>query len=252
MATVLKIVQRPYLPAAGSDRALPFYDPLVKLLGADKARAVLIDQAALQPGNRVLDIGCGTGTLAAQLKRSFPSIDVTGLDPDPLALNRARQKASRNGVTVQFDQGYADELPYPDSSYDRVFSSFMFHHLPAKARENALREVRRVLKPGGSLHLLDFSTSHSHGLLAHLFHAREKLKDNSDERLIDEKRWVRAGEPNRRRLTLCGHFPYRVLPSHKNLDRRYLSPELLIRMSTTRRRKKQFFVIAWRIFAHPK
>ena len=185
MTNVQKAVPRPYLPAAGSDRALPFYDPLVKLLGADKARAVLIQQAALQPGYRVLDVGSGTGTLATQLKLSSPSVEVTGLDPDPLALNRARQKASRNRVTVQFDQGYADELPYDDRSYDRVFSSFMLHHLPAESKINALREIRRVLKPGGSLHLLDFSqNSHIHGLLAHLFHRNQQLKDNSDQRIV--------------------------------------------------------------------
>lgn len=190
---------RPYLPAAGSDRALPFYDPLVKLLGADKARAVLITQADPQPGYRVLDVGSGTGTLARQLKQSFPLVEVTGLDPDPLALNRARQKASRNRVNVQFDQGYADELPYRDGSYDRVFSSFMFHHLPAESRAKTLREIRRVLKPGGRLHLLDFSQgSHSHSL-SHLFHRNKQLRDNSDQRIIsmmDE-----AGFETARKLT---------------------------------------------------
>ncbi len=200
MRDVQKAVPRPYLPAAGSDRALPFYDPLVKLLGADKARAVLIQQAAIQPNHRVLDVGCGTGTLATRLKRSYPVVEVTGLDPDPLALNRARQKASKNRASIQFDQGYADELPYPDSSYDRVFSSFMFHHLPPEARPKALREIRRVLKPGGSLHLVDFSHHpHSHGFRAHLFHGNKRLKDNSDLKIVSMMNEVGFG--NARKLS---------------------------------------------------
>ena len=185
MTNIPKALQRPYLPAAGSDRALPFYDPLVKLFGADKARTVLINQAALQSGYRVLDVGSGTGTLAAQLKQAFPAIEVVGLDPDPLALGRARRKVSASRVTVQFDQGFADGLPYTDASFDRVFSPFMFHHLPAEARPKALREIQRVLKPGGSLHLLDFAQRpHSHGVLMHLFHAGDRLKHNSEQKIV--------------------------------------------------------------------
>ena len=77
---------RTYLPATGNHWALPLYDPLVKLLGADRARAVLLEQAVLRPGHRVLDIGCGTGTLAVSIKRQHPNVDVVGLDPDPTAL----------------------------------------------------------------------------------------------------------------------------------------------------------------------
>lgn len=80
---------RTYFPAAGHDWSLPFYDPIVKLLGGDKALRVLIDQAALQPGHRVLDIGCGTGTLAVFIKREHPDVVTIGIDPDPKALARA-------------------------------------------------------------------------------------------------------------------------------------------------------------------
>jgi len=75
--------QRTYLPAAGRGWALPLYDPLVKLLGGDAARKVLIEQAALSPGLRILDIGCGTGTMAVMIKRLHPNVSVVGLDPDP-------------------------------------------------------------------------------------------------------------------------------------------------------------------------
>lgn len=176
---------RTYLPAAGRDWALPLYDPIVKLLGADKTRRVLLEQAAVRPRDRILDIGCGTGTFATLIKRSHPDVHVVGLDPDPRALARARRKAERAALAIRFDQGYSDELPYSDGSFDRVFSSFMFHHLQADQREKTLREVRRVLARGGSFHLLDFETpeAQAHGLLGRL-HSSQHLKDNSESRIL--------------------------------------------------------------------
>jgi len=175
-----------YLPAAGHDWMLPLYDPIVKLLGGDAARKTLLDQAVLRPGHRVLDLGCGTGTLVTLIKRLHPDVDVCGLDPDPKALARARRKAARAAVSIQFDQGFAEELPYPEASFDRVFSSFMFHHLGQDDKEQALHAVRRVLKPGGSLHLLDFGgpESSANGFLARLLHSSHHLRDNSEGRIL--------------------------------------------------------------------
>ncbi len=202
-------VQKTYLPAAGRDWALPLYDPLVKLLGADKVRRTLLDQAALQPGHCVLDIGCGTGTLAVLITQLYPRVEVVGLDPDPKALARARGKAQRARASVRFDQGFSDEWPYPDASFDRVFSSFMFHHLPTDVRERTLREVRRVLAPGGSLRLVDLEPSDSKTLVArHL--GSDHLKENSESRLLGLMQ--RAGFTAPRRLTggamLLGILPF--------------------------------------------
>jgi ubiquinone/menaquinone biosynthesis C-methylase UbiE len=151
------MAERPYLPAAGRDSLLWLYDPLTRLFGADKVFRSFLDQAELQPDHAVLDIGCGTGTLAVLLKRLHPTIEVKGLDPDPKALARATRKAARKGVTVRFDRGFADELPYADATFDRVFSSMMFHHVPRADRPTVLAEVRRVLKPEGTLEFLDIS-----------------------------------------------------------------------------------------------
>jgi ubiquinone/menaquinone biosynthesis C-methylase UbiE len=204
-------VQRTYLPAAGRDWALPLYDPLVKLLGADKVRRTLLDQAALQPGHRALDVGCGTGTLAVLIKQLYPAVEVVGLDPDPKALARAMRKAAKARVSVGFDQGFSDQLPYPPESFDRVFSSFMFHHLPVDVREKTLREVRRVLAPGGSLHFVDFEGSQSQGLLARHF-ASHHLKENSESRLLGLMRQAGFTGPMRIRggTILLGilHFGY--------------------------------------------
>src|SRR5215472_5684342 len=119
-----------YLPAAGRDFLLPLYDPLVKLLGADRSRKKLFQQASVRPDHRVLDIGCGTGTFAIAVKTWMPTVDIVGLDPDPKALARSRRKADRARLSIRFDEGFANILPYAERSFDRVFSSLMFHHVP--------------------------------------------------------------------------------------------------------------------------
>jgi ubiquinone/menaquinone biosynthesis C-methylase UbiE len=204
--------QRTYIPAAGRDWALPLYDPIVKLFGGDHARKALLDQSAIQTGYRVLDIGCGTGSLVALIKRLHPDVDVVGLDPDPKALARARRKTEQTKALIQLDQGFSDDLPYPDASFDRVFSSFMLHHLQAGEREKTLREVRRVLKSGGSLHLLDFAglESSENGFLARLFHSSHSMKDNSDSRIIALMSQAGLANPRLigRRAILFGQIAY--------------------------------------------
>ena len=171
--------QRDFLPAAGHDLFLPVYDPLVSLMGFDRARQGLITAANVQPGHHLLDIGCGTGTLVVKLKRQFPAARVVGIDPDPKALRRARIKAA--AVSVELDRGFADELPYKNESFDHVFSSFMFHHLEEQERENMLREVLRVLRNGGSFHLLDFIADNA----PRLFQAHARMKDNLDAAILE-------------------------------------------------------------------
>ncbi len=177
--------QQEYLPAAGRDWALPLYDPLVRLMGVGPTRNALLEQAAIRPGQRVLEIGSGTGTLALLAKRLHPEAEVVGLDPDPKALARAKRKAAQAALPVHFDRGFSGQLPYPDASFDRVLSSFMFHHLEADERERMLREVRRVLRPAGSFHMVDFAKqeAHNHGSLVKMLHSNERLKDNSGQRI---------------------------------------------------------------------
>jgi ubiquinone/menaquinone biosynthesis C-methylase UbiE len=178
---------RPFLPAAGHDWFLPLYDPLARLLGVDAARRTLLYAADVQPHHRVLDVGCGTGSLAVLIKRLYPSVEVIALDPDPKALARGRKKAARAGVSIRFDQGFAGALAYPDATFDRVFSSMMLHHLENDEKERMLQEVRRVLKPGGRLELLDFAGSQSGGqsALNRLLHSHHRLKDNVETRILE-------------------------------------------------------------------
>jgi ubiquinone/menaquinone biosynthesis C-methylase UbiE len=174
-----------YVPAAGSDWLLPFYDPLVSLSGMRRALEALIDQAEIRDADRVLDVGCGTGSLAILLFRRHPGAEIVGVDPDPKAMTRARNKARRANARVRFEQAYAQALPAADGSFDRVLSSFMMHHLPVEIKRGMLADVRRVLAPGGSFHLMDFmpSAERNDGLLARLVHGDSTMRDNGDEQV---------------------------------------------------------------------
>lgn len=164
---------RPYLPAMGNPRLLPFYDLVSRLFGARPTQWQLVAQAAIAPGHTVLEIGAGTGTVLLMAKRAVGAATVIGLDPDAGALAVARRRAARQGVELRLDQGYADRLPYPDGSLDRVLSAFMFHHLPGTEKAATLREVHRVLAPGGSMHLVDLDGERP-GVIARLLHGRHR------------------------------------------------------------------------------
>ncbi|MFI1993386.1 class I SAM-dependent methyltransferase [Actinoplanes sp. NPDC020271] len=154
------MTQQTYLPAAGLRWLLPLYDPFCRLAGVQRIHRQLIEHAAPRPGHRVLEIGCGTGTLLTALARTHPGVEAIGIDPDPAALRRARRKAARNQIKVNFQRAYAGSLPLPDASVDRVLSALMLHHLERAEHERALREARRVLLPGGELHVLDLVADH--------------------------------------------------------------------------------------------
>jgi len=142
------------MPAAQHDALLPAYDVLSRVLGITKVHRMLVEQAELADGHRVLEIGSGTGNLTIRAKRSRPRADVIGVDPDPLALARARRKL-HGQAGIRFDHGYAQKLPYADGEFDRVLSSLMLHHLDSETKAAAAAEVFRVLRPGGRLHLVD-------------------------------------------------------------------------------------------------
>jgi ubiquinone/menaquinone biosynthesis C-methylase UbiE len=187
---------RSYLPAMGRDALLPLYDTVSRLLGVGSLHRQLVEQAEIEPGHRVLEVGCGTGNLTLLAKRLQPRADFVALDPDPRALARARRKARRRHLTVQLDRGFAEHLPYPDASFDRVLSSLMLHHLEASAKRAMLQEVERVLRPGGVLHLLDIDGAEGRHdrFLARRLHGGPRLQDNLPDRITALMR--EAGLPN--------------------------------------------------------
>jgi ubiquinone/menaquinone biosynthesis C-methylase UbiE len=168
-----------YLPAAGRDALLPFYDLLTRALGMPKVYNNLIDQAAVAEGMSVLEIGCGTGNLTARVHHAHPRAAVVGVDPDPRALARAERKVSV-GNGIRFVRGYVQKLPFGDDEFDRVLSSMMWHHLDQETKTMAASEILRVLRPGGSLHLVDIGgdMTPSDGFLARRFLRSEHAAGN--------------------------------------------------------------------------
>jgi ubiquinone/menaquinone biosynthesis C-methylase UbiE len=149
-----------YIPALSFKWLTPLYDPLLKwVMREETFKRKLIQQANIQPNMKVLDLGCGTGTLTLMLKCAHPEAEITGLDGDSEVLDIARLKS--RGANIQWDEGLASSLPYPESIFDRVVTSLVIHHLTADDKRRAFKEIYRVLKPYGELHVLDFGAPHS-------------------------------------------------------------------------------------------
>jgi len=150
------------------------YDLTVWLmtLGHERGfRDDILALANLEPGERVLDVGCGSGTLAIAARRLVGSTGaVSGIDASVEMIARAQGKARKARLHVSFVEAPAQALPFPDGSFDVTFSTIMLHHLPRKGREQAIAEMRRVLRPGGRALIVEFSASkgllgpfHRHG-----------------------------------------------------------------------------------------
>lgn len=173
--------EKRYIPALSFRWLTPLYDPLLKwVMREETFKRKLIQHANIQPHMKVLDLGCGTGTLTLMLKRAFPEATVTGMDGDPQVLDIARDKSG--GTDIQWDEGLASSLPYPDSVFDRVVTSLVIHHLVTNDKRHAFKEIYRILKPHGELHLIDFGAPHSFvsRLMAKYMRRLEEAADNFD------------------------------------------------------------------------
>lgn len=161
-----------------------YYDLLAWLLTLGRERSFrerLVELARLAPGDTVLDVGCGTGTLAIAAKRRVGAAGtVHGIDASPEMIDRAKRKSAKAGVDVVFDAAVVEALPFPDASFDAVVSTLMLHHLPRPARQQCARGMRRVLRPGGRVLAVDFATPARErtGLLARVHrHGHMKVSD---------------------------------------------------------------------------
>jgi ubiquinone/menaquinone biosynthesis C-methylase UbiE len=135
----------------------PFYDALCSSLGIGRSfRRETLRLANVATGDQVLDVGCGTGVLTCLAADAVgPSGRATGIDPSAAMIAAARRNAALEGSSAAFRLAAIEALPYADSSFDVVLSSFMLHHLPPEVKRDGLREVYRVLKDGGRLLAVD-------------------------------------------------------------------------------------------------
>ena len=136
------------------------YDFVVQFMAFGQARRLRrksIDAAQIKPGECILDVGCGTGDLTLLAKAQAGSTgQIYGIDAAPEMIDVARSKAARAKAEVDFRVAVIERLPFPAESFDVVLSSLMMHHLPADLKPQALAELRRVVKPGGRLLIVDF------------------------------------------------------------------------------------------------
>jgi ubiquinone/menaquinone biosynthesis C-methylase UbiE len=147
-----------FTPLLGASALSPFYDAAIGLATREgRWRGRLVAQMNLKPDDRVLDVGCGTGTLALMLKRRAPSATVFGLDPDPQALEMARRKAKRAGAEIEFLQGFiSDTLIKPLRPLTKISISLVLHQTPVKEKLRILNTCRHVLGPDGEVHIADY------------------------------------------------------------------------------------------------
>ena len=151
-----------YVPALGWDCLTPLYDPLVRLTTREmRFKNRLLDEAGIDETARILDVGCGTGTLLLLARCRAKSLLAIGLDGDMNVLAIARSKAHRHVENVALVQAFCFDIPFADNAFDRVLSSLMLHHLTRSEKVRTLQEILRVLRPGGELHVADWGRPHN-------------------------------------------------------------------------------------------
>lgn len=146
-----------YIPALRYDSLTRFYDVVLKTMMKDERfKRLLVAQAGLQPGQRVLDVGCGTATLTILIKQACADAEVIGLDGDSNVLSIAAQKIRDSGLDIQLREGIAWDAPFEAATFDRVVSSLVFHHLATDEKRRTLTKLRELLRAGGELHVADW------------------------------------------------------------------------------------------------
>lgn len=182
-----------FVPALGWRALTPLYDGVIRALTREKIwRSALLDQIAPKPDDLILDVGCGTGTLAVLIKASCPAAHVVGLDPDPDVLARAAAKARSAGADVEWRQGFARDAAALGLTFDKAVSSLVFHQVPLAEKEAGIAAMAAAVRPGGEVHIADFARQRSRlmralfGVVARV-DGRENTAANADgalERII--------------------------------------------------------------------
>ncbi|MBK6563888.1 MAG: class I SAM-dependent methyltransferase [Saprospiraceae bacterium] len=146
-----------YIPALGYDFLTAYYDLAIKLTMPEKKfRRILIEEINPQDGESILEFGFGTGQNLILVKNQNQSIKLTGLDIDPKVKDIANYKLAKNNLTVPLDLYSGNIFPYPDNHFDKIYSCLVFHQLDAYTKTNCLKEIYRILKPGGELIIADW------------------------------------------------------------------------------------------------
>ena len=196
-----------YIPALGYRWLTPAYDFVVAHTTREEAfKQRLLSQADIRDGHRVLDLGCGTGTFAIQIKGAYPETQMFCIDGDGQVLSMAQAKARLANKAVHFFRCFSSHLPFSDRSFDRAVSTLFFHHLHSSEKLDSIREVYRVLRPGGQFHVADWGKPGT-SLMKLLFYSIrildgfENTQDNADGRLLQL-----IQQAGFERVLLCGEL----------------------------------------------
>lgn len=156
------MLDRAYVPALGDRRLTPFYDATVALMTCERTwRRAFIKQIDPTPRDVILDVGCGTGTLAVLLAKACPGASIHAIDPDPEVLSRAELKARDADVLVHFAKGYAQETAAARVRPNKVVSSLVLHQVPLAGKRSAILSAFATLRTGGELHIADYGEQRS-------------------------------------------------------------------------------------------
>ncbi|MBP1685507.1 MAG: Methyltransferase type 11 [Deltaproteobacteria bacterium] len=190
-----------YVPALSYDFLTPLYDPIVRLTTRDHTlKRRLLEQGGVRDDHRVLDIGCGTGTLLLLVRERVERATLIGLDGDLRILRIADSKSRKRPLPLAWVQAFSSQLPFASDAFDRVFSTLMLHHLSSDEKVATMREILRVLKPGGEVHIADWGRPHNllmrvASLPLRLGHHGERATDNVQGRLPDLLRAAGFNDP---------------------------------------------------------
>lgn len=152
-----------------------------------RLREAFADDLGLQAGDRVLDVGCGTGRLAMTFaERVAPTGSVAGIDPAPEMIKRATARARKQQAPVAFQVGFAQRLPFPKATFDAVACTLVLHHVAEDDQQDAVQEMHRVLRPDGRLLIAEFEQGHGpHALLRWLRPAASEHMAEKARRFVD-------------------------------------------------------------------
>lgn len=186
------MVDYKFAPAFICDFFTPLYDLILEQGGLGKSlQRKIIKLIQIKDGQSILDIGCGSGGLLIKIKSKYPNSKIVGVDPDPKILKIAQEKAIKNHLKIDFQNAWAEKLPFKDHSFDVVISSLTFHHLPTEIKKKTLQEVHRVLKKDGRFLLADIGKPDSLFWKIkfaldpeRLFSTGEYMKDNLEGRIL--------------------------------------------------------------------
>ena len=156
--------QRDFVPALGKSGSLDRYDAAIALMTREKRwRSDLLRFAEPRPGERIVDIGCGTGTFAIALKQAARESIVLAVDPDPAVLEIARAKAEVADAEIRWFEAMGDELDGIDAlrQCDKIVSSLVLHQCPMAVKEAIAAQMFRLLRPGGTLFIADYGEQRS-------------------------------------------------------------------------------------------